>query len=201
MGARDLLKSAVAAYLVVATAGCAIYLPPSAVKVQEKDVRFLQQGATSRDEVLHKLGPPNILDGKLVSVYEWRTERGTLFVGGGGPGGGGAAGIETGSNHSRLLVGFDEDGTLRHFAFAEYRYPGLFFKEPEPPGNYFVDGSAREMPTPAAPLLQPSRSLGGGDGQSLALLLSQNPYEALAISRDVRYVAVAPATGGIRSGI
>jgi hypothetical protein len=189
MGARGSLKGAVAACLIVATAGC-IHLPPSAVKVQEKDVRFLQQGMSTRDEVLYRLGQPNILDGKLVSVYEWWTEPGIgigFFPG---------AGADfTGSNHSRLLVEFDEAGKARHFAFAEYRYPGL--NSNEAPGSYFVDGSARELPRPAAPLLKRSRSLGGGDSQSMALLLSQNPYEALAISRDGRYVAAAPATGGI----
>jgi len=180
MGTRNLLKSAVATCLVVVTAGC-VHIPPSAVKVQEKDVRFLQQGTTTRGEVLHRLGPPNILNGKPVSVYEWWTAPGIafMFVPGGG-------GFFTGSNHSRLLVEFDEAGKARHFAFAEYRYPGLSFKDA--PGSYFVDGSARELPRPATPLLKPSRSLGRS---------SYNQDEALTISRDGRYVAVAPATGGI----
>ena len=180
MGARNRLKSAVAACLVVVTVGC-VHVPPSAVKVQEKDVRFLQQGTTTRDEVLHRLGPPNILDGKLVSVYEWWTAPGIGFVF--VPGGGG---FFTGSNHSRLLVEFDEAGKARHFAFAEYRYPLLIFEDAR--GSYFVDGSARELARPATPLLKPSRSLGRS---------SYNQHEALTISRDGRYVAMAPATGGI----
>lgn len=178
MGARNLLKSAVAACFVVVTAGC-VHIPPSAVKVQEKDVRFLQQGTTTRDEVLHRLGPPNILNGKRVSVYEWWTAPGIgcLFP---------LKCDASGSNHSRLLVEFDEDGKARHFAFAEYRYPGLSFNDA--PGSYFVDGSPRELPRPATPLLKPSRSLGRS---------SYNPQEALTISRDGRYVARGPATGGI----
>lgn len=179
MGARNLPKSAVAACLIAVAAGC-VHVPPSDVKVQEKDIRFLQPGTTTRDEVLHRLGSPNILDGKRVSVYEWWSAPGILIplvpV----------RGDVSGRNHSRLMVEFDEDGKARNFAFAEYRYPGLSFNDA--PGSYFVDGSAGELPRPATALLKPGRSLGRS---------GYNKGEVLTISRDGRYVAVGPATGGV----
>lgn len=194
MGTRDLLKHAVSACLGVVTAGCvAIHIPPPAVKVQEKDIRFLKQGTTTRDEVLQRLGQPNILSGKRFSVYEWLSAPGFGIVafGAGAAGGGGSAG-SMGRNQSRLLVEFDEGGTLRHFAFAEYHLPGLYFKVPS--GGYFVGGSAHELPRPTASLLKPNRSL----EQISGFWRPPDPHVwAPTLSRDGRYVAV-PSNNGIR---
>ena len=196
MVAQDVLKRAVAACLVAVTGGCVMHLPPPDVQVQQKDVHFLEPGRTTRDELRQKLGAPNIVDGSRISVYEWRTARGVamaslIF----GPYG---SINSTGSNQSRLLVEFDQDGKLRHVAFAEFRFPGVYFKEP--PGSYFVDGTVRELPRPAAALLKPSRSLAGRDSRQPGQWLWHPVHSqtaVIAVSADGRYVAAAPVMGNI----
>jgi WD40 repeat protein/outer membrane protein assembly factor BamE (lipoprotein component of BamABCDE complex) len=197
MGIRDLLQRAVSVCLVLVAAGCVAHFPPPAVKVQEKELRFLQLG-TTRDEVLQRLGQPNILSTRRFSVYEWLSATGSELVVAGYAGGGGF----TGRNQSRLLVEFDDAGKLRHFAVAEYHHAGGYFglwplasrSAEAPQEGYFVDGSARELPGPTASLLRPDRSLAQFPGIWRPAGVQAWP---LTLSRDGRYVA-APSTNGIR---
>lgn len=180
MSPRDRLTFVVGAFLVALTAGCiAIHLPPGEVEVQERDIRFIKLGETTRDEVLKTLGPGNILNARQTGVNEWATAPGYgIFAvgmfGGSGP---------TGSNESRLLVEYDRSGKVRHFAFAQYTYPGIGVYGKGPPPTYFVNGKAFELPTPAAYLLIPKRVL--------AFDSKFSTFGELIISRDGRYVAAS----------
>lgn len=176
MGSGKLFECAIAACLNLLVAAC-VFVPPPDVDVSEKEIQFLIPGSTNRDQVVQKLGTPNIVDAKYTAVYEWQSAPGFVvpvhwialypwWLG---------VGPTMDSNRSRVSIEFDAAHKVSRFVLAEY-HPGDTTR-------YVVDGKPRALPSPDAMLARPGRSIHRGP------VVDGLRDDALAVSRDGRYVA------------
>jgi outer membrane protein assembly factor BamE (lipoprotein component of BamABCDE complex) len=87
---------------------CGCYFPnPKSVKDAE-DVRQIQIGVDTREEVLKLLGRPQVVDSPELYVYAWEESSGYLVVAAGYSGFGGPIGVKG----TRALVQFDAEGRV-----------------------------------------------------------------------------------------
>lgn len=114
------VRALVAAFaLVAALPGCIIPEPRHGLlwgrgAVLERDFADLKIGATRREEVLLRLGPPEIgLDGERILVYDWGLSVGMLALG--------TLGMGDISTDCALILEFGDDGRLRRFEHKSSR--------------------------------------------------------------------------------
>jgi hypothetical protein len=111
-----------ACIVLAAFAGCIVIPTPEhgllkgRGKIDESDIAFLEEGKTTREDVLLRFGEPDVVMGdQRILVYHWEVSKGYWLLVAGGPyGAGGVAGGDIPKNYLFMLE-FDEEGRLKRF--------------------------------------------------------------------------------------
>lgn len=113
-GRGDVRALLAACAILAATVGCYTPLPRGSLRwgrgsIEKGDIAFLQIGETRREQILLRLGPPEIaLDGEKLLLYGWGVDAGGILLG--------SFGSIPIVEECALVLEFDGGGTLRGFA-------------------------------------------------------------------------------------
>jgi len=105
------------AIVLCALAGCVVIPTPEhglldgRGEIDESDIEFLEEGKTTREEVLLRFGEPDEVEhDNRTLLYHWQVICGYYVVGGGYQADGGPI-----PRHYKLMLEFDEEGRLKRF--------------------------------------------------------------------------------------